>query len=159
MIQIREAQKNEASSLSNLAMRSKAYWGYSDDFMEACRKELLVTNDMIVNSSNYYAVVEDQGEIVGFYSLYDVADSNVELGLLFVDPGHIGSGIGRMLVEHAKNHATVIGGVTLHFQGDPNAEGFYRAVGATLTGQRESSSIPGRFLPTFSISLVGEDVA
>jgi len=159
MIQIREAQKNESNSLSNLAMLSKAYWGYSEKFMDVCRKELLITEGMIEDNSSYYAVAEEQGKLVGFYSLNDLSDSNIELGLLFVEPKHIGSGVGRMLIEHAKSHAKAAGGVTLYFQGDPNAEGFYRAVGATLTGKRESSSIPGRFLPTFSISLVSEGVA
>jgi len=159
MIQIRKAHKNEAGTLSHIAMSSKAYWGYSEEFMEACRKELLVTEDMIEINSSYYAVAEDQGDIVGFYSLNDVTNSNIELSLLFVGPNHIGSGIGRVLIEHAKNYSKEAGGATLYFQGDPNAEGFYRAVGAMLTGKRESSSIPGRFLPTFSISLIGEDVA
>ncbi len=153
MIHIRKAQGREAQSLSKLAMYSKAYWGYSDAFMQACRNELLVTEEMIKNKSSYYAVAEEQGELVGFYSLEGVTESSVELGLLFVEPKHIGLGIGRKLIEHAKNHAKVSGGVTLYFQGDPNAEGFYRAVGATITGKQESSSIPGRFIPTFSIPL------
>jgi len=37
---IREVDKSEADSLSDLAMRSKAHWGYSKDFMAACQKEL-----------------------------------------------------------------------------------------------------------------------
>jgi len=159
MIEIREADKKEAESLSSLAMRSKSYWGYSSEFMEACRQELLVTEEMIESDINYYAVAEDKGATVGFYSLSDLSESNIELGLLFVEPKHIGTGIGRILIEHAKNHAIACGGRTLHFQGDPNAEEFYKAIGATLTGKRESSSISGRFLPTFSISLASEGVA
>jgi len=159
MIEIREAAKNEAESLSSLAMRSKAYWGYSAEFMEACRQELLVTGEMIENNANYCAVAEDQGVTLGFYSLSGLSKSNIELGLLFVKPKHIGTGIGRILMTHAKNHAVANGGCSLYFQGDPNAEDFYKAVGATLTGKQESSCIPGRLLPTFSISLVGEGVA
>lgn len=159
MIVIREAEKNEATNLSSLAMRSKAYWGYSEEFMEACRQELSVSADKIESNDYHYAVAENQGVIVGFYALGNLSDSNIELEALFVEPKYIGSGIGRVLIEHAKNHAAANGGHTLLFQGDPNAEDFYRAVGATLTGKRESSCVPGRFLPTFSISLVSEDVA
>lgn len=158
MIVIREADKNEAQSLSGLAMRSKAHWGYSEKFMEACRQELLVTKEMIESKANYYAVAEDRGVMTGFYSLSGLSESNIELGLLFVEPKIIGTGIGRILMTHAKNHAVTSGGRTLYFQGDPNAEGFYKAVGATLTGKQESSSIPGRFLPTFLISLTNEGV-
>jgi len=157
MIVIREADKNEAESLSSLAMRSN--WGYSAEFMEACRQELLVTEEMIESNTNHYAVAEDQGVTVGFYSLSGLSESKIELGLLFVEPNYIGTGIGHILITHAKNHAVANGGHTLHFQGDPNAEDFYKAVGGTPTGKRESSCIPGRFLPIFSISLVSEGVA
>ena len=159
MIVIRKAGKNEAASLSSLTMRSKAYRGYSEEFMEACRQELSVLEDMIENNNNHYAVAENQGVIAGFYALRKLSDSDIELDALFVEPEYIGSGIGRILIEHAKDHAVANGGRKLLFQGDPNAEDFYRAVGATLTGKRESTCIPGRFLPTFSISLVSEDVA
>lgn len=158
MIVIRNAEKSEAESLSALAMRSKAHWGYSEEFMDACRQELLVTEEMIERDANYYAVAEKEGVTVGFYALTSLSDSNIELDLLFVEPNHIRSGVGRMLFEHARNYAAANGGRTLFFQGDPNAEGFYRAMGARLAGTQESFSIPGRFIPTFSVSLVDEDV-
>ena len=40
---IRSARPEEAETLSALALRSKAYWGYPADFMEACREELTLT--------------------------------------------------------------------------------------------------------------------
>ncbi len=40
---IRDARPGEAGELSGLAFRSKAHWGYSTAFMEACRSELAVT--------------------------------------------------------------------------------------------------------------------
>jgi hypothetical protein len=36
-MRIRPARPDEATDLSALAMRSKAYWGYDDDFLRACR--------------------------------------------------------------------------------------------------------------------------
>ena len=38
-------------------------------------------------------------------------------------------------------------------QGDPNAKNFYLKVGGKLTGERESASIPDRYLPVFTIDL------
>lgn len=155
MIVIREADKYDAMNLTSIAMRSKAHWGYSDAFMKGCRKELLVTEDDIENNNNYYAIAKNSEEIRGFYAIKKLADSIIELDALFVEPEYIGTGIGRLLIEHAKNQATLDGGRTLVFQSDPNAKEFYKAVGATLTGEQESSCFPGRFLPTFSISLTG----
>ncbi len=61
-------------------------------------------------------------------------------------------------MSHAKNTVKERGGRTLIIQGDPNAEQFYRAAGCNLTGKRESYSIPGRFLPVFTIDLTREEV-
>ncbi|ASJ57233.1 hypothetical protein BP422_29235 [Brevibacillus formosus] len=40
---IRRGKGLEASELSELAYRSKAYWGHSDEFMEACRDDLTLS--------------------------------------------------------------------------------------------------------------------
>jgi hypothetical protein len=42
-ITIRQAIFGEGQLLSDLAFRSKAYWGYSSEFMEACQAELTVS--------------------------------------------------------------------------------------------------------------------
>jgi len=157
-IVIRDAVLDEVEDLSKLAMCSKAYWGYSDEFMELCREELLVSPDDIESSKTHYAVAERQDEIVGYCALERLSDSEFELEALFVKPECIGSGIGRALLTHAKNYAAARGGRTLTIQGDPNAVNFYRAVGGKLTGRRESGSIPGRFLPTFEILLTVKKV-
>ena len=156
---IRKAEVNEASSLSKLAIRSKAYWGYSANFMAACEKELVITEHQLESDKFLYMVAESKGEQLGYYGLEKISESEFELEALFVDPKYIGSGIGRALLTHAKEMAAKMGGVTLVIQGDPNAKNFYLATGCILTGKRESASIPGRFLPTFSISLVDDNVA
>lgn len=79
--------------------------------------------------------------------------TEIELDSLFVEPEHIGKGFGRLLIEHAKSTAAKMGATRLIIQGDPNAERFYLAAGAFVTGTRESGSIPGRYLPTFAIDL------
>jgi len=156
---IRKAKVNEASSLSKLAIQSKAYWGYSADFMSACEKELMIAEHQLENDKFLYMVAESKGEQLGYYGLEKTSESEFELEALFVDPKYIGSGIGRALLTHAKKMAAKMGGVTLVIQGDPNARKFYLAAGGILTGTRESASIPGRFLPTFNISLVDDNVA
>jgi len=155
---IRNAEGHEAAKLSSLAIRSKAYWGYTREFMEACREELTVTSDEI-NSANFQYVVAEYGtKIVGFYAIEHLASSEYELEALFVEPDYIGAGIGRALMNHAKKTVKEMGGRTLLIQGDPNAEKFYRASGGELVGERESASIPGRSLPVFKIELASENV-
>lgn len=155
-LQIQKAVPENAASLSRLACRSKAHWGYSDDFMRAAEDELSVSAaDIESNHIHYYVVLVDQ-TLAGFYSLEDQQGDSIELGAMFVDPAFIGTGTGRALMDHAKTSATALGAKALIIQSDPNAERFYKAAGGRNTGSRESESIPGRFLPVLEIELSGE---
>ena len=158
---IRPAVPDEAGYLSDLALRSKAYWGYSLEFMESCRSELTVDPKRILSDEFDYVVAVDKETVVGFYAIEAVSSTVFELEALFVEPDRIGCGIGRLLVQHAVRNVADKGGETLVIQGDPNATKFYSAAGARHIGSRESESIPGRFLPLFQISIrpSGADVA
>jgi GNAT superfamily N-acetyltransferase len=150
---IRPAVTDEAAYLSELAMRSKAHWGYSPDFMNACREELTYTGEQIESEEFRFRVAEIDSTVIGFHAIEHLGDGLFELDALFVEPDWIGHGIGRALIEDACNSALLLGGTRMQIQGDPNAVAFYRAAGGVLTGTRESGSIPGRFLPTFEIML------
>lgn len=152
---IRRARGEDAPILSTLALRSKAYWGYSDAFIEACRTELTYTAQQIEAERFYFAVAEVDGTRIGFYALKWLSSAEVELEALFVEPSHIGKGYGRALIEHARCRAAERGASCMIIQGDPHAERFYRAAGGVLIGERPSASIRGRYLPTFRIALDG----
>ncbi len=152
-IKIRNAVVSEAKLLSDLAMRSKAYWGYSKEFMEKCRAELSVQSLDMENRKFQYFVGELNNTIVGYYALQRLSKSDFELEALFVEPNYIGRGIGRALLRHAKNQASALGGHVLIIQGDPHAEDFYRAAGGVLIGTQKSASIEGRSLPRYEIKL------
>ena len=150
---IRPAVPDDAGWLSDLAMRSKAHWGYSPEFMESCRSELTVDPRQILSDEFDYVVAVDKQTIVGFYAIETVSSTDFELEALFVEPDRIGCGIGRVLVQHAVRSVAGKGGETLLIQGDPNATKFYLSTGARQIGTRESESISGRFLPLFQISI------
>jgi GNAT superfamily N-acetyltransferase len=158
-VSFRDALPADAAELSELAFHSKAHWGYSTEFMQACRRELTVTPASIAGDEILYVVVAIQQELAGFYALEDLAGTRIELGALFVAPNHIGKGIGKQLMTRAKAHALKLGARRLTIQGDPHALEFYRAAGASVIGEMESGSIPGRFLPLLEIPLVTDDRA
>ncbi len=145
--------------LSELALRSKAHWGYSAEFIEACREELSIPVENLRSDAMRYFVLEQAHEVVGFYALLRLTPAEIELDALFVEPSHIGGGFGRVLIEHAKRSAVLLGAQRLVIQSDPYAARFYRAAGGAQTGESESASVPGRYLPTFEIALPeGEDL-
>jgi N-acetylglutamate synthase-like GNAT family acetyltransferase len=150
-ITIRDARPEEAAFLSALALRSKAHWGYSQEFIRSCEKELTFQSKQIADDKHYFSVGELDSVIAGFYALESISTQQFELEALFVEPNHIGKGIGRGMLQHALNVVAARSGESVLIQGEPNAEKFYLAAGAKQIGTRESGSIPGRTLPLFEI--------
>ena len=148
---LRPASENEASILTDLALRSKAFWEYDPEFLQACRDELTITPDCIAR--NVVFVIEEQGRAVGFYSLEKRAEDSVELVHLFVEPDAIGSGCGKQLLKHAFETAKSLGCEVLMISSDPNAEPFYEAMGAIRIGETESTVTSGRSLPLLRVDL------
>lgn len=141
---IRQARADEAEQLTALNLRSKAYWGYDDAFMELVRDDMQVTTDAIVN--NHVYVLEDrENRIAGFYEL-KLIDNHLHLESLFIEPEAIGSGYGRALFNHAAYLAVELGYTEFTLEADPNAEAFYLKIGAQRIGERESR-VKGRYLP------------
>jgi GNAT superfamily N-acetyltransferase len=147
---IRRADPSEARTISDLALRSKGHWGYSEDFLEACREELTLSSGFIADNTVF--AFESDGEIVGFYALEGLPPEGV-LRDLFVDPPHIGGGIGAALWDHALGSARSAGFEALTIDADPNAEPFYVSRGAVRIGEAPSGSIPGRLLPLLRVDL------
>jgi N-acetylglutamate synthase-like GNAT family acetyltransferase len=152
---IRQAEQYEKDTLSEIALRSKAYWGYSDSFMQACKDELTVTDEKISSSDYQYFVVCEKAQIQGFAGLQRISDQICELDGLFIDPEYIGKGIGRVLFEHVLNVLKQQNFKMLHIHSDPNASVFYQKMGATFIRQVPSGSINGRELPLFTLVVDG----
>jgi GNAT superfamily N-acetyltransferase len=141
---IRPARSGEAAAITDLALRSKRRWGYADDFMAAVAADLRVTEADI--ETDHIEVLEADDRMLGFYQLQR-KPGHAHLEKLFVDPAGVGSGHGRRLFDHAVEIARGWGYETLLLDSDPNAEGFYRSLGAERIGRTPSPVVPGRWLP------------
>jgi GNAT superfamily N-acetyltransferase len=149
---VRAARPDEAAALSDLALRSKAHWGYDEAFLRVVRAELTYRPGEI--AARRTAVAERHGVLLGFCTV-DGEPPEGELGNLFVDPPAIGTGVGRLLWQHAVRAAAAAGFAALLIESDPQAEGFYAAMGAERVGAVPSGSIPGRSLPLLRYRLPG----
>jgi GNAT superfamily N-acetyltransferase len=147
-IGLRVAEPHEAGAITDLARRSKAHWGYSQDFLDLVRDMLTVYPDEI--REQRVVVADHAGTILGYYRL-EGEPPNGELADLFVDPGAIGTGLGRRLWEHAVESARKRGFRRLELESDPHAEPFYRHMGAERVGEYEAAS--GRLLPVMRVTL------
>lgn len=152
-IRLRPATADDAAELSVLALRSKGIWGYDHAFLEACRDELTVAPD-VIEERRTIAAVDGSGRAVGFATL-EGEPPDGELGMLFVEPDRIGTGVGGMLWRDAARRAAALGFRSLRIEADPGAAPFYETMGARVVGTTPSGSIPGRRLPVllFDVSL------
>lgn len=152
---LRPARSADAERLTDLAMRSKAHWGYDEAFMAACRAELTITPARI--EREVFIVAEQDGEIAGCAGFSFAEDSGGiatgEVEDVFVEPASIGSGLGGRLMTALLEAARARGLRRLFVDSDPNAVGFYENQGFRRIGEAPSGSIPGRTLPRLVQSL------
>jgi GNAT superfamily N-acetyltransferase len=148
---IRRARPDEAETLTELIMRSKAHWGYDQAFLDACRPLLALTPETIERDPVYCAEVE--GGLAGVSHLIELSDAEVDLDHLFVEPMFIGEGVGALLWRHAAGVAASMGATAIIFGADPNARPFYERMGAVVVGETASAIVPGRTTPRMRYEL------
>ena len=149
-LRIRAPTIEELSGLSDLCFRSKAVWGYDEEFMNACRGELsFQPRDLELTP---IAVAEHDGKLIGVAQL-KVVDDEADLLKLFVEPSALRSGTGKALLAWATDVAKKLGATRLTIEADPDAAAFYRRMGAYDVGQAPSRSVPGRMLPKLAMNL------
>ncbi len=150
MVAIDAAREGEAHSLTLLALESKRYWGYDEEFMARCLVELTV-HESDLSAGRVY-VAREGDKILGFYRLIPLDQSVAELDMLFVDRSSIGDGVGGALWCHALEVARTERCTRVRVTADPFAASFYEHVGATRVGSARSPSTT-RSLPVYEFSL------
>lgn len=165
---IRRARPDEAEALTELTLRSKAYWDYDAAFLARCRIVMRILPGTIRDNVYYVAEADPphagapalpgvppragKPALLGVYG-FEPEPDGVGLDVFFVEPAAIGRGVGRALWRHAVERARRLGAPALVVQSDPNAAGFYRRMGCRPAGGRASEIEPGRVLPLFRFAL------
>ncbi|HMM80861.1 MAG TPA: GNAT family N-acetyltransferase [Pyrinomonadaceae bacterium] len=152
-IHIRPADAADAVRLSEIAFAAKAYWKYPAEWLEKWRTQLTIAERDIEDDTVVKLTVGV--EIAGFYMLREDA-GKLWLEHLWVEPRFIGRGLGRKLFEHAVENAGETTFAAIYIESDPNAEGFYAAMGAERVGESRSE-LDGtvRELPLMEFKLKG----
>lgn len=148
-IQIRRAMPEEAAVLTEIAHAAKRHWGYPENWIEHWKGDLTITRDFISNHEVYVAVTDK--EIAGCCALV-VKDSQAELEHMWIRPQYMGAGYGKALFVHVMQRAATLSANAVELSADPNAEGFYKHMGATRIGEVRSE-IEGqpRVLPRMTV--------
>ncbi|MHA1984608.1 MAG: GNAT family N-acetyltransferase [Candidatus Hodarchaeales archaeon] len=148
---IRNAKIEEADFLSKIALSSKAYWGYDEEFLEKCKPYLTISQNDIIQTLVY--VIENKNSILGFYQLKPLNKIEIDLAMFFIDPNHIKKNLGEKMLKHSKDISKELGYKSLIIESDPNAKGFYEKQGGKFRGYSKSEVFDNRILPVYEITL------
>ncbi len=132
-MEIIRARSEHAEALTEIAHAAKRHWGYPKRWIEAWCDILTMRPEFLATNIAYSAIEDDHA--VGFYVLTKENDG-IYLDHLWVIPAAMGRGIGRALFEHAVTQARDRGFNSIKIEADPNAEAFYRRLGAARVGTR-----------------------
>lgn len=131
-MEIVRAEAGDAGVLTRISFAAKRHWGYPQRWIEGWREALTITPEFVRGNEVHVAVVD--GEPAGFYALVGKG-AEVEVEHLWVLPERIGTGVGRAFFDHAMRRAAALGAGSVRIEADPNAEGFYRRMGARRAGE------------------------
>ena len=149
-VDIQRARPDQAESLTKIAFAAKRHWGYPERWIQIWSEILTVSTEFIEKHETYIAQVEEKP--VGFYAL-SIVENKASLDHMWVLPEYMGQGIGSKLFDHALSRCRALGVRVLEIESDPNAQGFYKHMGARQVGQ-SASELDGqpRILPIFEIN-------
>ena len=148
-LRIRKALTEDAATLTTIAHDAKRHWGYPEHWIKHWQDDLTISPDFV--AANQVYVAERDNELLGFYALI-IRNEKAELDHLWVAPAHLGTGVGKELFLHSMQTAARRNIPEVGISSDPNAEGFYRKMGAHRIGETVSE-IDGqpRTLPRLTV--------
>ena len=126
VVVIRAGSAAEAVRLKEIAIASKAHWGYGlervrawadrGDFDAGTLARLALFVAEVDGGTVAWASVEARGDVAW------LAD-------LWVEPDWLGKGVGSSLFRRAAEHARETGALVMEWEAEPNALGFYEKMG------------------------------
>lgn len=145
-----DAVLEDSELLSETAIMSKKFWGYTDEMIQLWKTDLEITNTYILK--NKVVKVYAGASFIGFFAIKWHADENPEIDHLWLKPENIRQNYGREIFNFVKDSLWSEGFHKATLTAEPNAKGFYEKMGGTVIGKFESK-IAGRFLEIYEFRL------
>jgi GNAT superfamily N-acetyltransferase len=150
-VTIRPANPAEGARLKEIAVASKASWGYEPDKVRDWADRGDFSAEQLGKLTVFVAQVGEHA--VGWCSL-EPRGELWWLADLWIEPAWIGKGVGARLFRHGARHAQRAGAKRLEWEAEPNSIGFYEKMGARYLRDSEQSEW-GRILPVMGVDLDG----
>ncbi len=146
MLTFDRANKYDAATLTQLAIRSEATWGFDETFMEIFDRQYSVS-DLFIENNLVYKMMDGEC-IVGFWGIIK-EDFISELEYFYIEASNIGKGYGKQMWQFMCEICKRENIGTIQFVTSPEAVPFYKRCGAVQVDTVESLVIPGRMIPKF----------
>ena len=105
---IRDASNSDASAVRDLVFGILESYGLCPDPANT-DQDLNDIEKSYFHSGGVFAVLEDDGHIIGSYGLWRISGRECELRKMYLSGAHRGKGLGRALLEHALRRAEELG--------------------------------------------------
>ncbi len=149
-MKIEKALNTDANELTELTIRSKSHWNYSNEQIEEWRDDLTVTEIYILEKEVYKLM--NGNDLIGYYSYIRLNNLDVKLENLFLEPKFMNQGLGKMLMTDFLQRIQKSKFKKVILDADPNVEKFYTKFGFKVIGKLETS-IKNRFLPQMELKI------
>ena len=146
-VRIIPAREESLARINDLIVRSRSYWNWPADYL----KKALPLHEIepsYLRHNRCFELLNMNDELAAFLAVA-ISDTKVVLDNLWVRPDLIGKGVGRRACEHVFRLAREHDWTELWVIPDAPAEGFYKKMGFSDTGERVPSRVPGG--PVFSV--------
>lgn len=149
-ITYQNATPADCNLLTNTALGSKRYWGYSEDYIATWADELTITDINFRRAELVKCFLDNQ--YIGFFELCDKGPY-VRLEHFWLLPEFINKGYGREIISYIKSIAKDKGYKYIEVYAEPNANLFYEKVGAVCVKQI-LTNVPGRMMKIYHLPVV-----
>lgn len=161
MDQLRTARPEDQAMVSvllGLSYTALMADAYPADLLAAALPAITKANPTLLASGRYAVIADETGRLTacGGWSLERPGSGEVIAGLAHlrhfaVHPEAVRRGLGRRLYEWCANAARLAGMTTFECHASLNAEGFYRALGFTRSGEMSLRLTAGVALPAIKM--------
>ena len=160
IICLRKSKIGEHQILSEITRKAIENLGYPDEYTKLLEKKFNVTREYIRASTSY--TVEIKGQPAGFWSITENKKDRWENDILvqkgywldhfFVQPEYRNIGVGSRMFSHLKSIAAQNGVDRILSYIDPQVQGFFDYMGATLLETLKQPGISGQMMNLIEIS-------
>lgn len=108
MLKLRQANKEDEHRIMDLVKSVLSDYGLKTNSHQT-DKDLSDLEHFYFNKNGWFAVIENENEIIGSYGIFKIDGNTCELRKMYLLKNYQGQGLGKLMMEDAFNKARELG--------------------------------------------------